>query len=634
MRSYQESGFHPPWLVHQIAEIAKTVEKVKVYQSECDKDYAIMKLATELKCPIISSDSDFLLFAVSPIIKCDFNWSTGHAVIYEQNWYQSAGVKLHSYHLPLLSALSYNAECDLHKDDLEPFWNGLSNGDESIPIVAHVASWLCHQIDENNCKSVSSIVQAINGVTFKEGQTSNNGDFNDLKRRDRFIRSVRRMMVPTRKYPWENDPQFHIDHNLVREKIGSHPLLRPAKSSPEFSKLRDEVKKVIVENRDYILNSPLPAPLLTENVLHLYNSIHPGVKKRIPENEDEFNRESDEIEDDFPQYDDISITDTTKTTKNKKERDLPVVSNLLRKYLKRELFVLELDDAEYYRYKEGTSDPRYMYTIIETEFEFSYLSKQSVQPIYHLYNSSKEEKIRAFLACFDAEILMYIDKNITQKPPFIIVFLACLRYLWKQSKLKSWELDAFVAQFSLLDIFTSQNKHFGRLYWLVTGGKEESPVELPASERALILANLFSSVYYASLRAQVICGLPWKDDDRVPTFKDIFSGTVFTCCYQILKENPEYRSNGKEACGLDDQRWIGIDLKSNNESERNCYYKAASIYDKFKKDYINPFAKFDERVREEKRKMRAKAAASDRHQEYRNKIEKEKRKTLKEEFNT
>lgn len=61
--------FRPPWLSHQIAEIAAQFKNVYVYQSECDKDYAIMTLAYLLKCPIISSDSDFLLFAVSPIIR-------------------------------------------------------------------------------------------------------------------------------------------------------------------------------------------------------------------------------------------------------------------------------------------------------------------------------------------------------------------------------------------------------------------------------------------------------------------------------------------------------------------------------------------------------------------------------------
>ena len=176
-----------------------------------------------------------------------------------------------------------------------------------------------------------------------------------------------------------------------------------------------------------------------------------------------------------------------------------------------------------------------MYTIIDQEIKFNYLSKSAVQPIYNLYQSNKEEKIRTFLACFDSEILMYIDKNITGKPAFIIVFLACLRYLWKQTKMKSWEcklkldltcklsgvclVDAFVAQFALLDIFTSETKHFGRLKWLVTGGTETSPVELPACERSIILSNLFSSVYYATMRARVVCGQPWENDDRPPVFK-------------------------------------------------------------------------------------------------------------------
>jgi phage terminase large subunit GpA-like protein len=89
------------------------------------------------------------------------------------------------------------------------------------------------------------------------------------------------------------------------------------------------------------------------------------------------------------------------------------------------------------------------------------------------------------------------------------------------------------------------------------------------------------------------------------SISDIFSGGIFACTYQILKENPEYRSNGKQACGLDDERWIGIDKVQNNPLEIECYYKAASIYDKFKSEYINAFAKFDERVKEDKMRLRA-----------------------------
>ena len=80
-------------------------------------------------------------------------------------------------------------------------------------------------------------------------------------------------------------------------------------------------------------------------------------------------------------------------------------------------------------------------------------------------------------------------------------------------------VDAFIAQFALLDIFTSEKKHFGRLKWLLTGGEENSPVELPACKRSLVLSNLFCSVYYASMRARVVCGKPWGGDDRPPLYK-------------------------------------------------------------------------------------------------------------------
>ena len=79
-----------------------------------------------------------------------------------------------------------------------------------------------------------------------------------------------------------------------------------------------------------------------------------------------------------------------------------------------------------------------------------------------------------------------------------------------------------MAQFALLDIFTSETKHFGRLKWLVTGGQETEGVELPACERGLILANLFTTAYYATMRARVLCGRPWAEDERPPLFKVFF----------------------------------------------------------------------------------------------------------------
>lgn len=62
-RNYDNLKVTPPWIVHQIMEIVEHKPRVNVYQAECDKDCAIMNLAVELDCPIMSNDSDFLLFA-------------------------------------------------------------------------------------------------------------------------------------------------------------------------------------------------------------------------------------------------------------------------------------------------------------------------------------------------------------------------------------------------------------------------------------------------------------------------------------------------------------------------------------------------------------------------------------------
>ena len=100
---------------------------------------------------------------------------------------------------------------------------------------------------------------------------------------------------------------------------------------------------------------------------------------------------------------------------------------------------MELDDAEYFQYTPSVPDFRYMSIILEQEYEFNYLSKSAVQPMYNLYAASKEEKLRAFLACFDAEVLLYFDSKLDQKTPCLIIFLCCVRYLAKQIKLKDWE---------------------------------------------------------------------------------------------------------------------------------------------------------------------------------------------------
>ena len=75
-------------------------------------------------------------------------------------------------------------------------------------------------------------------------------------------------------------------------------------------------------------------------------------------------------------------------------------------------------------------------------------------------------------------------------------------------------MAAFIAQFSLLDIFTQKSKHLGRLRWLTYGGDEGNPVEIPVDERSLVLSNLFTAIYYATQRARVVSGQPW-DGERL-----------------------------------------------------------------------------------------------------------------------
>ena len=79
---------------------------------------------------------------------------------------------------------------------------------------------------------------------------------------------------------------------------------------------------------------------------------------------------------------------------------------------------------------------------------------------------------------------------------------------------KLFSVAAFIAQFSLLDIFTQKSKHLGRLRWLTYGGDEGNPVEIPVDERSLVLSNLFTAIYYATQRARVVSGQPW-DGERL-----------------------------------------------------------------------------------------------------------------------
>ena len=112
---------------------------------------------------------------------------------------QVAGIELHQYHLPLLSALSFNAECELLEEDLEAFWDGLTDGDTSVPIVSFVANWLSNHINEKT--TLKTIVTSIEDIA-KRSKTKKWVRFDEQKRLKRFLNSLKRFVVPGRKYFW------------------------------------------------------------------------------------------------------------------------------------------------------------------------------------------------------------------------------------------------------------------------------------------------------------------------------------------------------------------------------------------------------------------------------------------------
>ena len=57
---------------------------------------------------------------------------------------------------------------------------------------------------------------------------------------------------------------------------------------------------------------------------------------------------------------------------------LLAVDRILTRYLRRELSILELDDAEYFHYKD-VDDVKFMSTIIECENDFICLQKTRIQ---------------------------------------------------------------------------------------------------------------------------------------------------------------------------------------------------------------------------------------------------------------
>ena len=87
--------------------------------------------------------------------------------------------------------------------------------------------------------------------------------------------------------------------------------------------MSQEVQKLLVNERASLLTSPPPIALLTENEhFHLYNSLHPGFKKRKQPSE-QHEREDDE-DDDLPQYNDTALPEPVDENQhNKHESELP-----------------------------------------------------------------------------------------------------------------------------------------------------------------------------------------------------------------------------------------------------------------------------------------------------------------------
>ena len=137
-----------------------------------DKDRAIMMYAEELCCPVISRDTDFLLFGNVSVVSLNNTGANALCSVFEKGlknvenrilvlllgWYRNIG-GLRDFHLPLLAALAYNPEGQLKKEELEPFWLGLGWKDDesSMPVVNYVSAWLIQEInDHDKCAKVSS----------------------------------------------------------------------------------------------------------------------------------------------------------------------------------------------------------------------------------------------------------------------------------------------------------------------------------------------------------------------------------------------------------------------------------------------------------------------------------------------
>ena len=429
---------------------------------------------------------------------------------------------------------------------------------------------------EGDLTSIDNICEILDNVAVKSDELKKHDGFyfgeddSDESRKKRLMRSLRRFMVTGKSYPWEEDACFKSMKKQTRPKFGGHPLLRSDKETEVFQALPTEIAEVLTENRCTMLSRSLPTPIFTEPIFQLYNSCHSATAE------------------------DSQIYESS--IRPPVSEGLPIVANLLLSYLRRELVILGLEDARYVRFKPK-KDPTSCY---KRDSSFQFLSGEQIPTLDILHRSDKELKVRSLLACFDAELLMYIDADFHELPCFWSIFLACLRYLWVNAGLKDWEVNAFVAQFALSGLFTASDKNFSRLKGIFKGGDPECPEELPACERSLILANQFVAVYYAISRAQAITGTPFRrsTDDPGPCLLDIFSGSLFTILYDLFKNDPNIGESTRLTARIIDDKWIGMHEDNDNDEELDCYENAIKNYFDVMKFYISPLRNFDRRVAE------------------------------------
>lgn len=136
--------------------------------------------------------------------------------------------------------------------------------------MTSVQRWVQTLYTHNN-RQISSLVLKIDEEAKKE--TANlEFHFADQMRSDRLMSTVSRFMVPNVGYPWKSDPNFRRPEQP--KKVEPHPLVRAAKYAAEFERLNDDVKNILLKQRPSVLSSSLPFPFLTEQNLHLYNTIH------------------------------------------------------------------------------------------------------------------------------------------------------------------------------------------------------------------------------------------------------------------------------------------------------------------------------------------------------------------------